>query len=147
MAGRYPNVTPLPGIDIDKSDHQARDESNELKPEGLTTEQERVWDSVCFELCKHRRMKPLFVDSLREYCIIYTTLQAKRQFLNSEGWTYEVFGRNGEQIKSRPEVAHLNELWRQYNSLVAQFGLSPSTNSRFVGQAGKTLGDNGWDSV
>ena len=152
MAGRYPetnNLAALPGADQDLGDQQARDQSNELRPDDLTEDQQKIWDRVCFELCKIRRMKPLHVDALREYCIITATMQEKRVFMAEPdtGWTYKVSGRNGTQLKTRPEVAHLNELWRQWNSLVAQFGLSPATEIRFNSRQLGLPFDDQWNDV
>lgn len=152
MAGKYPevnNVAALPGADQDVGDQQAKDQSDELRPSDLTEAQQAVWDRVCYELCKIRRMKGLHVDALREYCIITATMQEKRQFIAQEdvGWTYKVSGRNGTQQKTRPEVAHLNELWRQWNSLVAQFGLSPATEIRFNSRQLGLKFDDTWDDV
>lgn len=150
MAGRYPetnNVSALPGHDQDLGDQQAREQSDALRPDDLTDDQCLVWDRVCFELCKVRRMKPIFVDALKEYCIVTSTMREKRVFLSDpeNGWTYKVTGRNGTQQKTRPEVAHLNELWRQWNSLVSQFGLSPATEIRFNSRQLGLPFDDSWN--
>lgn len=134
-----------------KTDEQCAQESAAMKPTGLSELEESVWDRVCVLLLKEQRMKPLFVDALREYCFITARMrEITSDFAGKKGRTYEVDGRNGKQQKNRPEMAERNELFRQWNSLVAQFGLSPAQEIRFNNsQLGLPLGDGndgGWSN-
>ncbi len=61
--------------------------------------------------------------------------------IEKHGRTYTCEGRNGFQIKSRPEVTQLNKLRRQLRGLLAEFGLTPSARSR-VAQAFKPAVEN-----
>jgi phage terminase small subunit len=86
----------------------------------------KVWDAIAPHMAMLGRLKPHFVDSLAEYCVIRVRLMTARKKLDQENWTYCVEGRNGEQHKSRPEVAQLNDDWRKWRSLVGEFGLAPA---------------------
>jgi phage terminase small subunit len=72
------------------------------------------------------RLKPHFVDALSEYCQITRRISDARKLLDAEDWTYITEGRHGNQHKSRPEVAQLNDDWRKWRSLVGEFGLAPA---------------------
>lgn len=49
------------------------------------------------------------------------------------GETYESETRNGKQIKSRPEVAQLNETFRQIRALANDFGMTPAAERGLSG--------------
>ena len=132
MPGKYPsNVAKRTIKGGGKSEKQCAQESDDLKPEGLSKNESQVWDRICVRLLEEDRMKHLFVDALAEYCYITARMGEITLDLKENGRTYVVDGRNGEQIKNRPEIAERNELFRQWNSLVAQFGLSPAVELRF----------------
>ena len=145
MAGKYPsNIAKRTIAGAGKSDAQCKQESDALKPPNLTDSGAKVWDRVCVLLIKEERMKALFVDSLHQYCRTVARMGEIVAYLADPevGRTYEVKnGRNGLQIKNRPEIAEYNELFRQWNSLVAQWGLSPAVELRFTsGQQQLPLG-------
>jgi P27 family predicted phage terminase small subunit len=115
----------LPLHDEPQSVHFAR--ANALRPDDDLTEQElRVWDRIAPYLAMLGRLKPHFTDALAEYCRIVRRLADARSYLDAEEWTYVITGRNGQQHKSRPEVAQLNDDWRKWRSLVGEFGLAPA---------------------
>lgn len=73
------------------------------------------------------RLKARYLDTIVEYCRATCRLRFLRDAmptLNLE--IYRVKSRNGDQVKSHPYVAQLNETWRQWRSLVAMLGLSPT---------------------
>ncbi|RLA38256.1 MAG: terminase [Gammaproteobacteria bacterium] len=119
------NVTALPLHDDPQAAHKAR--ADDLRPDDLLTDSEIiVWDRVAPQLAMLGRLKPHFVDALCEYCRIVRRLADARKMLDDDDWTYVVVGRNGNQQKSRPEVAQLNDDWRKWRSLVGEFGLAPA---------------------
>jgi phage terminase small subunit len=74
------------------------------------------------------RLKPRFVDAILEYCRATVRLRRLREAMPeivNELYRVEA-GRNGMQIKSHPFVGQVNETWRQWRSLVAMLGLSPT---------------------
>ncbi|WP_119309728.1 P27 family phage terminase small subunit [Cohaesibacter haloalkalitolerans] len=97
----------------------------ELKPFDLTEYEALIWDRIAPQLAEQQRLKAHFVDTVAEYCRALIRMRALRSTLLDEGETYVVEGRNGKQYKSRPEVAQLNETWRQWRNLTAALGLTP----------------------
>jgi len=119
------NVVGMPQHDEPQAVHVARADS--LRPDDLLTDAElKVWDRIAPELAMLGRLKAHFVDALCEYCRVVRRLSDARRYLDKVDWTYVVTGRNGEQYKSRPEVAQLNDDWRKWRSLVGEFGLAPA---------------------
>ncbi|SEQ33463.1 phage terminase, small subunit, putative, P27 family [Faunimonas pinastri] len=145
MKGRKPkldNVVPMrsdAGVDAEKLRRDtAIREARRLRPRNLTPELRREWDRVAPLLADPAigRLKSHFVDTVVEYCRAVVRLRALRERMPElDDETYEVTGRNGSQMKSRPEVAQLNETWRHWRSLVAMLGLSPADERNMaVGQ-------------
>ena len=114
----------LPLHNEPQSVHYAR--ANALRPDDLTQDELKVWDRIAPQLVMLGRLKPHFVDALAEYCRIMRRLSDARKTLDENDWTYITSGRNGQQYKSRPEVAQLNDDWRKWRSLVGEFGLAPA---------------------
>lgn len=125
----------LPLHDEPQSIHYARAEA--LRPDDLLTESEmKIWDRNAPQLAMLGRLKPHFVDAFCEYCRVVRRLADARAILDESEWTYVVTGRNGQQHKSRPEVAQLNDDWRKWRSLVGEFGLAPAAERGMqIGQA------------
>ena len=116
--------TALPLHNEPQAVHYAR--ANVLRPDELTADELKVWDRIAPQLVMLGRLKPHFVDALAEYCRIMRRLSDARKSLDENEWTYVTSGRNGQQYKSRPEVAQLNDDWRKWRSLVGEFGLAPA---------------------
>ena len=130
MRGRKPElvtagtVSPLPLHDEPQSVHYAK--ANALKPDWLNDDEAKVWDRVAPYLVMLGRLKPHFADALGEYCVVRVRLVNARRELDEREWEYVTTGRNGQQFKSRPAVAQLNDDWRKWRSLVGEFGLAPA---------------------
>lgn len=68
----------------------------------------------------HTEMLSLLADRLEE-------IEDLRALIKKQGRTYETTSTQGDAVmKARPEVAMLNEARRHAQSLLAEFGLSPS---------------------
>ena len=102
--------------------------ASELRPEGLLDAELWVYNRLAPPLCHPTK------DRLNEVNI-YMFLQLVRSIVRYEGYmvtlaelgeTYVVASRNGNQQKSRPEVAQLNETWRQIRALASDFGMTPA---------------------
>ena len=125
-----------------------------LCPRGLTKEERREWMRVATLLADPTadRLKPLFVDTITEYCAAIIRLRALRNFFRDHkpvedegplsGEIYEILGRNGAQLKSHPHVAQLNETWRQWRSLMMELGLSPASERNMLPGQGDLFTDN-----
>jgi P27 family predicted phage terminase small subunit len=124
------------------------DEIMKIAKRDLCAPEIRVWNRIAPELAAVGRVGPLYLDSIMEYCRVVVRLSEFRKILDDEEWTYEAETRNGHQIKSRPEVAQVNEFWRQWRSLVGELGLSPAAERGIVAkQLGLPFADDGWGDV
>lgn len=102
---------------------------NSLRPKGLSAEVEAEYRRVAKILADPTvdRLKARYIDTIVEYCRVCVRMRQLREAmptLNLE--VYRVKSRNGDQVKSHPYVAQVNEAWRQWRSLVAMLGLSPT---------------------
>jgi len=133
MAGRKPdlnsNVVYLPGSDQVTSEQIAQ--AAHLKPD-LPSSAAAVWDRLAPEMMALGRLKPHFIDAFAEYCYLLARIAETRKYLEENGETYEVIGRNGKQIKSMPQVAQLNDDWRKLSRLTSCFGLTPSDEKSLI---------------
>lgn len=134
------NVSTLPGCDGERSDQWHEDQAAQLMPT-LRAAEKKIWNVVAPELSRAGRLKALYVDVIAQYCVVYVRLNEARKTLDKKEWTYVTEGRHGDQIKSRPEVAQLNDDWRKWRSLVGELGLSPSAE-RGLQQVQGDLFDN-----
>lgn len=148
--GRKPNlenVVPLKAGDGVPLDERCEQMARDLKPFELTEYEALIWDRIAPQLAMQNRLKPHFVDTIAEYCRALIRMRALRSTLQEEGETYTVHGRNGQQYKSRPEVAQLNETWRQWRNLTAALGLTPiDERGLAAGQGDLFPGDNPFES-
>lgn len=112
------------------------------------------------------RLKPHFVDVILEYCRATIRLRAFRTYfatnavkldetegvkdnqvdrVTGEGGLdaemYVTTGRHGVQLKSHPFVAQMNEAWRQWRSLMAECGLSISSERNMIPGQGSLFDD------
>lgn len=118
----------------------------QLRPEGLLDEERWVYDRLAPPLCHPTK------DRLNEINI-FMFVQLVRSIVRYEhysvllkelGETYSAETRNGMQIKSRPEVAQLNETWRQIRALASDFGMTPAAERALgaQGQLGFSFGND-----
>ena len=131
MKGRKPatgNVVPLTGGSRRDFDASAKELARELKPRGMSAEASKIWDRIAptltHPLCN--RLRAQHAETFRLYCESHARHEALRAYLRENGETYQAMTRNGLQLKSRPEVAQLNETWRQVVRLSCEFGMTPA---------------------
>ncbi|WP_296988179.1 P27 family phage terminase small subunit [Thalassospira sp. UBA1131] len=137
-----------PGTQTQDAKEMARD----LKPRGLPKDVAAVWDAVAPVLAEKHRLDPLFVLPVVELCHCVAKMNEYRALFRSKvkitdangrqrtevyGETYEVEGRNGNQMKTRPEVAQFNETRRTFLRLTAEFGMTPSASRSLASAAGQ----------
>ena|SRR3990167_289532 len=113
------------------------------RPKGIGGELLKEWNRVAGLLADPLvdRLKPRYADVIVEYCRVLLRLrklrasfeEIARQTAKTDNPVsalgaeiHETAGRNGMQLKSHPHVAQMNETWRQWRSLVAMLGLSPT---------------------
>lgn len=132
MAGRKPvlsNVHYLP--ESGQVTSKQIDDAASLKPP-MSDAAGAVWDCLAPEMMMLGRLKPHFVAAFAEYCYLLARIAETRKWLADNEETYTVVGRNGPQIKSRPQVAQLNDDWRKLSRLTSCFGLTPSDEKSLV---------------
>jgi len=142
-----------------------------LCPKGVTKEERREWLRGATMLADPTldRLKSHYVDAIVEYCRLTIRLRTIRKFfcdlqemrrVEKQAATpahsaigeiqcehplaaeiYEVEGRNGLQLKAHPHVAQLNETWRQWRSLLAILGLSPTDERNLLPGQGDLFND------
>lgn len=146
--------------------------ARKLCPRGVTKIERKEWMRVATLLAEPSvdRLKPLFVDTIIEYCRATIRLREIRQFFIDKtaadklardlaaprhvtlpgspvcehplaAEVYEVQGRNGAQLKAHPHVAQMNEVWRQWRSLMMELGLSPTSERNMIPGQGDLFDD------
>ncbi len=101
-----------------------------LRPRGMPPKERAVWDNLAPTLVMLGRLDAHYVHAFAEYCKVYIRKAHFESILDDEGdgtWTYETHGRNGNQLKAHPLAAQVNECFRQWRSLVGEFGLTPAS--------------------
>jgi len=134
MKGRKPgsdNVVPMTGdVRLESFEAAARSKAGQLKPAHLNGGAGEVWDRLAPILCLPTvdRLQPQMVESCSLMCQALARYEGLRGKLADPefGETYESHTRNGVQFKSRPEVAQMNEAFRQFLTLARDFGLTPA---------------------
>jgi P27 family predicted phage terminase small subunit len=154
MKGRKPtsdNVVPLKAEDGKGVNFKARAEARarELRPDELPFDVKAVWDRLAPTLCDPRknRLDETSVFMFEQLCWLVSRYEKLRLDVRENGETYESDTRNGKQVKSRPEVGQLNEVFRQVRSLANEFGMTPASERAVQGsgQMGFNFDDDGDD--
>lgn len=153
MRGRKPDLNNVARFPVQEQEAvterkhaEAVDTAKALRPYGMGHGANRIWERLAPEMVLLGRLKPHFADAFGEYCRITAKLAEWRKTLDEGEWTYGISGRNGNQIKFRPEVAQLNQDWLKWKSLVASFGMTP-TDERSLAVAQGDLFDDSWGDV
>jgi phage terminase small subunit len=118
---------------------------NKLKPKGLSSELNAEFRRVAEILSEPSvdRLKLRFLDTIVEYCRCTMRLQSLRASMPTLAHEiYRVKTRNGDQVKSHPYVAQVNEEWRKWRSLVAMLGLSPTDERNLLPGQGDFFDEN-----
>ena len=167
MRGRKPknyNVIPIVG-DGSMAGRAARAAAvkravRRLQPPGLSPDLRKEWTRIATILADPAvdRLKPQFVDVIVEFCrstVRLRNLRAAFDALAEEkaaatgkpldplgAEVYRIKGRNGEQIKTHPYVARINETWSQWRSLAAALGLSPADGRNMIPDQGEQFDES-----
>jgi P27 family predicted phage terminase small subunit len=157
MKGRPPKPTHLKAIDGNPG-KRAQDEAPPPAsplieivepPEYMTSHGKDVWRVLQPQLAKIVGLSALDLIAFEGFCEAYGRYRLARETLiaaTPDGelikTTYETHGRNGRQIKTRPEYVHMHEEWRLMKSLMSELGLTPVARVRLKGIAQFELFDN-----
>lgn len=102
----------------------AQELAAELRPRKMDPETRKVWDRLAPQFMHPTvdRVKPHMVEAFALMCQVRARYERLRAEVAEVGETYESETRNGFQIKSRPEVGQMNEAFRQFLTLLRDFG-------------------------
>ncbi|MGH0001316.1 P27 family phage terminase small subunit [Pseudovibrio ascidiaceicola] len=135
MKGRTPNsnenVVPLTGTNSpDALRERGKQIAADMKPDHLTPGGSKVYDRIAPHVCNPlvARLSYHNLESFVLMCEALARYEKHQKYLNTPGVgeTYISETRNGKQIKNRPEVAQMNETFRQFLTIARDFGLTPA---------------------
>lgn len=133
MRGRKPQEEKVVPLTEDRAqghnlEERALARLNELRPEGMTGVLLWTFDRLALPLCHPTvdRLNQTNVFMFRQLCAAVVRHDRLSLDIEENGETYVTQTRNGKQIKSRPEVAQLNETFRQIRGLANDFGMTPA---------------------
>lgn len=111
----------------------------ELRPEGLLDQVGWIYDRLAPPLCHptKNRLNETNVFMFVQLCRSVARYETYTTLLDELGETYTTVTRSGNQLKSRPEVAQLNETWRQIRALASDFGMTPAAERGLAGAVGQ----------
>lgn len=149
MRGRGPTPTHLRAIDGNRGKRVLETLEPEPPividgdpPEHLDAHGRDMWLRLHPVLVKYVGLSILDLPKLEMYCESYARYRLAKEALydTKDGatvfsTTYTTHGRNGKQIKTRPEYHQMLEEARLMHSLGAEMGLSPSSRARLKGLA------------
>jgi phage terminase small subunit len=102
--------------------------SKDLQPSDFMSDSEiAIWNEYGPWLVMLGRLKKQHVPAFMDYCHTLNEIREARAWLKENGATYTSMTKNGQQLKSRPEVAQLNDNWRKFRSMIGEFGLAPNS--------------------
>jgi hypothetical protein len=153
MQGRKPRTATIIPLTGAKAPRLAPDVlAKKLCPRGLSRDERKEFLRVAELLAAPTldRLQPHYVDTITEYARAMIRLRTIRDYFRAnavEGQppitaeTYESETRNGRQWKNHPLVGTFNETWRQWRSLMAVLGLSPTDERALVPGQGDLFND------
>lgn len=69
----------------------------------------RYWDLFVDDILTREGFKPFHLEQLRVLCELFVEVDELTRIVKEEGYTYySEGGRNGDQLKIRPEISQLN---------------------------------------
>ncbi len=152
MKGRQPEgsgaVVPMreDGVDQFNLDERGRDRMRELEPEGLNAAHREIYRRLALPLCHPTRDRLNEGNIFMFHQLVRVVARHERLLIAIEdGETYTTETRDGIQQKSKPEVAQVNETFRQIRALAGEFGMTPATERSLSG--GGQMGFNFLDPI
>ncbi|TCP43943.1 P27 family phage terminase small subunit [Rhodovulum marinum] len=151
MKGRKPNgsgaVVPMreDGAAPHNLAERARSRMLELEPGDMNPDHREIYRRLALPLCHPTRDRLNEANIFMFHQLVRVVARHERLLLviEEEGETYTTKTRDGEQQKARPEVAQVNETFRQIRALAGEFGMTPATERSLTapGQLGFNFND------
>lgn len=107
-----------------------RDELIEAILEKRTTARETAWSEFAPVLQAMRIVTAADIHALALIVDAYVEYVELRRLLVADGLTYQSTGRNGYQVKRRPEAELASKRWDQVIRGFIEFGMTPASRSR-----------------
>lgn len=105
-------------------------------PPHLEGRSRELWDRVTPRLLRLGLATELDSLVLELLFRAYEDFERSREFIRTNGETYETFGPTGSMVRQHPAVAMRNDAWRRTVAAAAEFGMTPSSRSRVSGAGG-----------
>lgn len=142
MRGRRPTdqgVVPLREDDQPGSNlaERAAQKCAELEPDDISLEEREAWRRLALPLC-HPQVDRLHATNVFMFTMLVRAVMRHERLrveLDELTETYKTTTRDGVQMKARPQVAQLNETFRQIRSLANEFGMTPASARAVTGGA------------
>ncbi len=109
-------------------DARARERMAELEPADITPKLREIYRRLALPLCHptRDRLNPGNIFMFLQLVRVVARHEALLVAIE-DGETYTVETRDGNQQKAKPEVAQVNETFRQIRALAGEFGMTPAT--------------------
>lgn len=145
MKGRRPEgggaVVPMrdDGAPAHNLDERARARMAELMPDDMREAHREIYRRLALPLCHPTRDRLNEGNIFMFHQLVRVVARHEKLLVAIEdGETYETKTRDGAQRKALPEVAQVNETFRQIRALAGEFGMTPATERSL--SAGGQLG-------
>lgn len=99
-------------------------------PEWLPDEARAEWERVVPELQRLRLLKPVDRAALTAYCLTWDRLVRAQKEIDDDGGS--VLGENSQGRVRHPAVAVIEAASKELRAWAAEFGLSPSAESKLI---------------
>lgn len=104
-------------------------------PKHLSPKAKYAFKGLSETLEKMGVVTPADGKALELLCDAYGEWRDLRTIIEAEGFTYETTNQAGERmVKARPEVAMASDAWKRIKSMIAEFGLTPSSRTKVQGE-------------
>ncbi len=127
-------------------DERARERMIELEPGDLNPRHREIYRRLALPLCHptRDRLNPGNIFMFHQLVRVVARHEALLVAIE-DGETYETKTRDGVQQKAKPEVAQVNETFRQIRALASEFGMTPAAERSLSapGQLGFSFPDPG----
>lgn len=118
-------------------EERARARMLELEPDDINPAHREIYRRLALPLCHPTRDRLNEGNIFMFHQLVRVVARHERLLIEIEdGETYVTKTRDGEQHKARPEVAQVNETFRQIRALAGEFGMTPATE-RSLGTGGQ----------
>lgn len=91
----------------------------------------RYWAMFLPDIQDRQNLKPSHLNQLRILCDLSTEYDELQDIIDLEGRTYMSTGRNGDQIKLRPEIQQLNRCVSEIRNYSKMLGLLLVKDTKF----------------